>query len=329
MKASSTMLTLVVIALLLSSLHVASAALSAVSVFATVPLNPELRFTRLAPLAFNASLCSSPPTPSTPIISVRPSARLQPWTGAGAALTEATAYNFLRLKERNITAYHRLLHLLFASPMRGGIGLDLLRFPITASDMSLPTPGGGWSFDDFDGDVNLTHFNTKRASEYQIPALLDILQVARREGNARLKLFAAPWSIPAWMKDTKLWTNGTLREDLYEVYARYLARVVQTFHDLNAPFWAITLQSQRSSEQALTQQPQPPTSPPQHLTLSCCVPLQTSRRSRTSTTRRPSCLPSTRRISLVCCTSTSGPSTSAPPSSAGTLTGTGATIPWS
>jgi glucosylceramidase len=251
------MLNLLIAAMLLASLHVASASLSPVSVFATVPLNPALRFTRLSPLAFNASLCSSPPIPSTPVITVRPSARLQPFIGAGAALTEATAYNFLRLKERNSTAYYHLLHLLFAAPMRGGIGLNMLRFPITASDMSLPTPGGGWSFDDFDGDVNLTHFNTKRADEYQIPALLDILEVARREGNERLRLFAAPWSIPAWMKDTKLWTNGTLREELYDVYARYLAMVVQTFHDLNAPFWAITLQSQRSRAHAVTQQPQP------------------------------------------------------------------------
>ena len=240
---------LTLVALILALLPpTSSAALSDIWVFATVPLNPSLRFSRLPNLSFNSSLCPLSSSPSlaqsSPTLTVRPSLPLQPFLGGGAALTEATAYNFLRLKARNRTAYDHLLTSLFASPANGGIGLSTLRFPITASDMSLPTAAGGWSYDDADGDVELIKFSTMMADRYMIPALRDVMDVGRRLGGKEIKLVAAPWSIPAWMKDTRSWTTGTLREELYDVYARYFAKLAQTFSDLGMPFWALTLQNE-------------------------------------------------------------------------------------
>ena len=248
------------------------AALSEVYRFATVPVNTSLRFTRLPNLAFNASVCSLPPSPTNPTLTLRPSQPLQPFLGAGAALTEATAYNFLRLKQRNATAYAQLLTTLFASPRNGGIGLSVLRFPITASDMSLPTPAGGWSYasnshsaafvfplarsltcpaalcarryDDTPGDVDLSHFTTAYADRYQIPVLRDVMRVGREEGGIEIKLVAAPWSQPAWMKDTGSWNVGTLKNELYDVYAAYFTKVARTFADLGMPFYALTLQNE-------------------------------------------------------------------------------------
>ena len=242
-------LLILLLALLLALLPPQCRSADEVSGWVTEPLNAALRFTRLPAQSFNASACPLPPSPTLPVVTARPSQRLQPFLGAGAALTEAAAFNLLALKARNATAYWLLLQRLFASPSQGGT--SLLRFPITASDMSLPTPEGGWSFDDADGDLNLTHFNTRMADRYQIPALRDVVDVARRMGNGQMRLLAAPWSVPAWMKTTGLWSNGTLQEDKYPLYARYLYRVVDTFHALNLSFWGITLQSQLSATSPL------------------------------------------------------------------------------
>ena len=163
----------------------ASASIDAVTPihqWATTPLQAEARFTQLSDLAFNSSLCNAVQPPSTATVDVYPDKLLQPIVGFGAALTETTAYNFIKLRDRNQSAYNELLQSLFASSEHGGIGISFLRIPITSCDLSLPTPG--WSFDDVDGDVTLQHFNSTHIEAWQIPVLKDIMALTKTHGAA-------------------------------------------------------------------------------------------------------------------------------------------------
>ena len=213
-------------------------AATTVSAWATVPLDPTMRLTPLPSLSLN-STCSPPP-PSTPTLTLDSSQPLQPLIGYGAAMTETTAYNFLLLKHRNASAYTQLLLSLFAPPPQG-IALSFMRVPITSSDLSLPTPG--WSYDDTANDTDLSHFNTSHGMAYQIPVLLDVMQVVKQTGG-EVRLIGSPWSAPAWIKDSGAWGYGTIRDELYPWYAKYLVKLVQTFSDLGLPLYGLTLQNE-------------------------------------------------------------------------------------
>lgn len=213
-------------------------ALPTINQYATIPLHPEFRFTQLSDLKFDASICQAS---ADAYVDVYPDNVKQPVVGFGAALTETTAYNFEMLRKRNETAYHDLLHSLFASSASGGIGISFLRVPITSCDLSLPTDG--WSFDDVDGDVDLKHFNATHFEAYQSPVLKDIVKLSAREG-IHVRLLGSPWSAPAWMKDSKAWGHGRLIDDLYPVYANYLVKVAEYFHNQGIDLWGITLQNE-------------------------------------------------------------------------------------
>jgi len=126
----------------------------------------------------------------TPTVTLREKDHLQPILGFGAALTETAAYNLKMLKTRDDVAYKNVLVSLFASHEFGGAGISLMRYPISSTDLSLPTEG--WSYDDAKDDVNLMHFNTDHAGLYQIPVLLDILALQKTHG-ANIKLLGCPW----------------------------------------------------------------------------------------------------------------------------------------
>lgn len=225
----------------------ASASIDAVTPihqWATTPLQAEARFTQLSDLAFNSSLCNAVQPPSTATVDVYPDKLLQPIVGFGAALTETTAYNFIKLRDRNQSAYNELLQSLFASSEHGGIGISFLRIPITSCDLSLPTPG--WSFDDVDGDVTLQHFNSTHIEAWQIPVLKDIMALTKTHGAA-VRLLGSPWSAPAWMKNSKAWGYGRLIDDLYPVYANYLVKVAKYFDSQGLTLWGITLQNESVS----------------------------------------------------------------------------------
>ena len=224
---------LLVLALAFALLHNVCAAPS-VSVYSTVPLNTSVRLSPQASLTLTDS-CPS----GLPGVTVS-SEQQQPFLGFGAALTETTAYNFARLKQRNLTAYTELLDSLFA-PYPTGIAISFLRVPITSCDLSLPTPG--WSYDDTPGDINLQYFNTSHGEAYQIPVLQDIMALSKKY-NTELRLLGSPWSAPSWIKDSQAWGHGTILDQYYDFYAAYFVLLIQTFDKLGLPLYAITLQNE-------------------------------------------------------------------------------------
>lgn len=176
-------------------------------------------------------------TTSSYTITVNDAVRYQEMDGFGASLTDATCW-LLKYKLTS-TKRKELLERLFS---KNGIGISLLRQPIGASDFGWEA----WSLDDTPGnidDFNLNSFSLWREDDYIRPMLDEALNVNRE----RIKLFASPWSPPAWMKSQKHLFGGRggyLRAECYSVYADYFVKFIKEYEKKGSTIYAITLQNE-------------------------------------------------------------------------------------
>lgn len=158
----------------------------------------------------------------------------QKMEGFGGSLTDASAwliYYALEEEQKN-----ELMKNLF-SPEEG-IGISLLRQPMGASDFALRM----YTYDnvpDGEEDFELYYFNIDHDKEYIIPLIKQALEI-----NKNLKVIASPWSAPAWMKTSKSLIGGSLREECYEVYARYFVKFIKAYESEGIPIYAITIQNE-------------------------------------------------------------------------------------
>ena len=161
----------------------------------------------------------------------------QQMDGFGASLTDGSAwliYNKMSKGQRD-----DLMARLF-SPV-DGIGLDFLRQPMGASDLTTPS-SGEYSYDDMpqgQTDPNLTHFSIAHDEAYIIPLLKQALRI-----NPNLKIMATPWSPPGWMKSTDSMEGGTLNPGAYTPYANYFVKFIQAYQAQGIPIYAVTAQNE-------------------------------------------------------------------------------------
>lgn len=176
-------------------------------------------------------------TNSSYSINVTDTITYQTMDGFGASLTDSSCsllkYQLTDLKRDEI------LKLLFT---KNGIGLSLLRQPIGAPDFSRQA----WSLDDTlnnTDDFNLNRFSLWHEDD----AMRPILDAALNISQGRVKIFATPWSPPAWMKTGKNLfgaAGGTLRNDTFDVYAEYFVKYIQECENRGTPIYAITVQNE-------------------------------------------------------------------------------------
>ena len=161
----------------------------------------------------------------------------QQMDGFGASLTDGSAwliYNKMSKRQRD-----ELMENLFDP--KDGIGLNFLRQPMGASDLTTPS-SGEYSYDDMpkgQTDPNLTHFSIAHDEAYIIPLLKQALQL-----NPSLKIMATPWSPPGWMKSTDSMEGGTLNTDAYTAYANYFVKYIQAYEAQGLPIYAVTVQNE-------------------------------------------------------------------------------------
>jgi glucosylceramidase len=103
-----------------------------------------------------------------------------------------------------------------------GCNFTHCRVPIGANDYA----EDWYSLDEADGDYAMEHFSLDRDERSLIP----YIRGAKRL-NPGLKLFASPWSPPAWMKSPKVYNWGKLvwSEENLSAYALYFARFVEEY----------------------------------------------------------------------------------------------------
>ncbi len=193
----------------------------------------NLRLTPSDTLTFQQS---APTTEAEIYVFVDPRRTFQTMIGIGGALTDAAAETFAKIPaERQaqlLDAYY--------SPERG-IGYTLARTNINSCDFS----SASYTYVT-EGDKTLSSFDIAPDLKYKIPLIKRALAAS---GN-KLKLFASPWSPPAYMKDNNdMLHGGHLRPEYRQAWALYYTKFIKSYRQAGVPVWGITIQNEPMAKQ--------------------------------------------------------------------------------
>ena len=167
-------------------------------------------------------------------IEVDASKRYQQMVGFGANITDASAWLIQhRMSDQQRAA---LMEELFGKAP--GLGFSFTRLTIGASDFSLKH----YTLDDVapgETDNPLARFSIDPMRAEVLPVLKQAMAI-----NPKLTVMASPWSAPAWMKTNSRLSQGTLRPDAYDVYARYFGKFADAMEAEGVPIYAVTVQNE-------------------------------------------------------------------------------------
>ena len=165
-------------------------------------------------------------------ISLRGAETRQEVFGFGGAFTDAAGINIAKLPE---TAQRKLVDAYYGP---GGIGYTVARVPMAGTDFSTHP----YTYAEVAGDTALDNFSlTREDTDYKLPYLRRALSVAEEQ----VRVFASPWSGPAWMKSNGA-LNGTghLLHEYYQTWADYFIRFLEEYEKEGVPMWGVTTQNE-------------------------------------------------------------------------------------
>lgn len=194
----------------------------------TTSSSSNLRLTKTASLIF---VRDKYPVSITSNIIVNPSKTYQTFLGMGGSITDASAEVFATLpinkQEELLKAYY--------SPIEG-IGYTLARTSIHSCDFSSQS----YTYVD-EGDKDLLTFNIDHDKAYRIP----LIKKANNITGGKLKLYASPWSPPAFMKDNNnMLRGGKLLAEYKTSWANYFTKFIKLYEKEGVPVWGITIQNE-------------------------------------------------------------------------------------
>lgn len=170
------------------------------------------------------------------IVTLHRDCRHQSIDGFGYALTYSTCYNLLRMAPE---ARHRFLLQTFSDTE--GYGVSYVRMSIGCNDFSSTE----YTLCDRKG---LENFALQRdETQFVLPILKEVLAI-----NPAVKIIAAPWTCPRWMKVTDpvsrrphySWTDGRLNPDYRGTYARYFVKFVEAMKREGFDVYAVSPQNE-------------------------------------------------------------------------------------
>lgn len=155
--------------------------------------------------------------------------------GWGPAITGSSCYNLLKMTQKDRTA---LLKEVFDP--EEGMGYSFIRVSIGCSDFSLE---------------EYTCCDTKGIENWAFPELdeRDLLPILKEiyAINPDVKIVAAPWTCPKWMKISPnnndpfdSWTSGRLNPEYYDDYALYFVKWVEYMESKGFPIYAVSPQNE-------------------------------------------------------------------------------------
>ena len=153
--------------------------------------------------------------------------------GFGYTLTGGSVEVINRLSP---TKRKALLNELFGKD-ENSISISYLRLSIGASDLD----GEVFSYNDLpqgQTDPTLSKFSLARDKDL-IAMLKEILAI-----NPKIKIIAAPWSPPVWMKDNGKSIGGSLKPDFFDIYAKYFVKYIQGMQKEGITIDAVTPQNE-------------------------------------------------------------------------------------
>ena len=169
-------------------------------------------------------------------ITLDPGVRYQEMDGFGAAITGSTCFNLLQMTDGDRSKF---LTETFADT--NGLGFSYIRIAIGCSDFSLSE----YTCCDKKGIENFSLQSEEK--EFIIPVMKEILSI-----NPNVKVIAAPWTPPKWMKIKSLsnpipfdsWTSGQLNPEYYQDYATYFVKWIQAFEKEGINIYGVTPQNE-------------------------------------------------------------------------------------
>ena len=166
-------------------------------------------------------------------ILINPSEKFQTVDGFGYTLTGGSVEVINQLSPAK---KKELLQDIFGKSEQS-IGVSYLRLSIGASDLNSSV----FSYDDVPAgqtDEDLSEFSLAK-DQPVIDMLKEILAI-----NPDIKIIAAPWSPPVWMKDNGSSIGGSLKPEFYQVYAEYFVKYIQEMKKNGITIDAITPQNE-------------------------------------------------------------------------------------
>jgi glucosylceramidase len=159
--------------------------------------------------------------------------------GFGGAVTDATAEVYARLTPGARDAFLKA----YFDP-REGLGYSVLRTTIHSSDFS----SASYTYVK-EGDKTLGSFSIEHDLRHRILLLRQSLAAARGHGT-EMRVFASPWSAPAWMKSNKsMLQGGSLLPEYRDLWASYIVKFVQAYEKAGIPIFGMTVQNEPMARQ--------------------------------------------------------------------------------
>ena len=169
-------------------------------------------------------------------IQIDPAQTYQTMDGFGFAITYSTCYNLMKMDPVERAAFLKKTY-----STTEGYGVSYARISIGCCDFSSTE----YSLCDEQG---LEHFALHNdETQYVIPILKEILAI-----NPDVKIIAAPWTCPKWMKVNNLdnlqpydsWTDGHLNPAMRADYAKYFVLFVQAMKQQGIDIYAVSPQNE-------------------------------------------------------------------------------------
>ncbi|KXH81058.1 glycoside hydrolase family 30 protein [Chryseobacterium kwangjuense] len=189
--------------------------------------NESVKLQQQAPVRF------ADPSNNFQNIEVDDTQKFQYIDGFGYTLTGGSVEVINRLSPAKRKA---LLQELFGDD-KNSVAISYLRLSIGASDLD----GEVFSYDDLpegQTDPALSKFSLEK-DRALIEMLKEILEI-----NPQIKIIAAPWSPPVWMKDNGKSKGGSLKPEFYKVYAEYFAKYILGMKNEGIAIDAVTPQNE-------------------------------------------------------------------------------------
>lgn len=159
--------------------------------------------------------------------------------GFGGAITDAVAEVYAKLEPEAQRAFLSA----YFDP-REGIGYNVVRTTIHSSDFGSAT----YTYVR-DGDTALASFDIGRDLKLRIPLLRQALAAGAAHGSP-VRVFASPWSAPAWMKSNRsMLDGGSLLPEYRDTWAAYIVKFVQAYEQAGIPLWGLSVQNEPMAKQ--------------------------------------------------------------------------------
>ncbi len=180
-----------------------------------------------------------------------------PIIGFGGAFTDSASMLFGNMSK---ALQNALIKAYFSAQ---GIEYSLGRVPMASNDfscrqviekngksISVPRLNGcsdlasQYSYAD-EPDLNLTNFALQPEDlEYKIPMIKSAMQAVEENTHQPLRLFASPWSAPAWMKSNYSMVHGNLWPQYQQVWSDYFIKFFRAYRAQQIRFWGVTVQNE-------------------------------------------------------------------------------------